>query len=62
MIFIFNIMNWFIILIAAIIGALLYSYYKTGPRRTYKVDLTGKVVIITGASAGIGKEAARKIA
>ena len=35
---------------------------KTGPKREYNVDLSGKIVIITGSSAGVGKEAARKLA
>ena len=35
---------------------------KAGPRREYKVDSTGNIIIITGSSAGIGKETARKLA
>ena len=35
---------------------------KSGRRREYNVDLSGKIVIITGSSAGVGKEAARKLA
>ena len=33
-----------------------------GQKRDYNVNLTGKVVVITGCSAGVGKEAARVIA
>ena len=35
---------------------------KSGPKREYNVDLTGKIIIITGSSSGVGKETARKLA
>lgn len=54
-------MFWFILIIPFIIG-LIYSRTKAGPSRHYNVDLTGKVIIITGSSAGVGKETVRKLA
>lgn len=50
------------IFLSFIIIGYIYSRTKAGPVRHYNVDLKGKIVIITGSSAGVGKEAARKLA
>ena len=40
----------------------IFRRWMRGPERSYNVDLSGQVVIITGCSAGIGKETARGLA
>lgn len=57
----------YVLIGSGIFGALYSVMYAIGlklrgPRRTYNFDLTGKVVVITGSSAGVGKESAREIA
>lgn len=51
----------FLVVVIVLIG-IVYSKTKAGPKRTYKVDLSDKIIIITGSSAGVGKETARKMA
>jgi len=51
----------FLVIVIFLIG-IVYSKSKAGPKRSYQVDLSSKIVIITGSSAGVGKETARKMA
>jgi len=50
------------IIVAIATGLFYVNSRKAGPKRTYKENLCDKIVIITGCSAGIGKETARKLA
>ena len=55
-------MLWYIELILWIVGVVIVSLIIKriigGPYNSYKPFLTGKVVIITGANAGVGFNAA----
>ena len=47
-------------IIYAILGifsaySIYYYFTRAGPQRRYNCRLDGKIVIITGASAGVGK-------
>ena len=48
----------FIIIVSIIFIIILTKCYCNGPRSPIKKDMTGKTILITGASAGIGKETA----
>ena len=50
------------IVIIFIISTIIFRRHIRGPQRCYDVDLSGQVIVITGCSAGIGKETAREIA
>jgi heterodisulfide reductase subunit A-like polyferredoxin len=57
--------NW--IIPVAIIGGLILLFiiiklYVMGPRNQYHPDLSGKVVIVTGGTAGIGAQCVSEFA
>ena len=51
-------MEFYFIIIGTILLLCLIKYFYNGPASPIKRDMSGKVILITGASAGIGKEAA----
>lgn len=48
-------------IISLIIGLVIIRYFVNGPRTSAKRDMKDNIVIITGSSAGIGKETARDL-
>ncbi len=59
--YIFNTTNLYIGIII-LIFYLIKKFYINGTECVIKTDLSEKVIIITGASEGIGKETARYLA
>lgn len=53
---------WIYIVLIFIAVGTVYSLTKAGPIRKYDTNLLGKVVVITGSSAGVGKATALKLA
>jgi NAD(P)-dependent dehydrogenase (short-subunit alcohol dehydrogenase family) len=57
-------MEWYFILLICLIFPVLYialRCYFNGPRTKLSKDMTDKIIVITGCSAGIGKETAREL-
>jgi FlaA1/EpsC-like NDP-sugar epimerase len=53
-------MEWYIYLIFILVIYLLRKYFN-GPFTKHRRSMKGKIIIITGASAGIGKESALQL-
>jgi retinol dehydrogenase-12 len=54
-------MPWYIYILIIIIALYLFRKWANGPYSKHRKTMKGKVVIITGASAGIGKGAALEL-
>jgi 5,10-methylene-tetrahydrofolate dehydrogenase/methenyl tetrahydrofolate cyclohydrolase len=54
-------LGWLSIIVVGV-GVKLASMYAKAPLPIHPVDLNGRVMVVTGASAGIGKETARILA